>query len=149
MLPATIAVCLQHHASLPHEPHDHLIVRKALPKFNPKSLTSVRMLAQRSAVPAVSSRAAPVSAPSKRKLSYAEKERLLRVGKRARRGPLDSYQDETEFGKGSALLEVSEAAKQSGKYDVWAVDEYEDLPEGMSKPKPKVLPPTTSPRPGR
>jgi nucleolar protein 53 len=110
-------------------------VRKALPKINPKLLTSTRILSQRSAVPAVASRA---TATQKRKLSYADKERLLRVGKRARRGPLDSYQDETEFGKGSALLELSEAAKRSGEYNVWEEEEEEELPEGAAKRKPKV-----------
>jgi nucleolar protein 53 len=28
--------------------------------------------------------------------------------------------DPTEFGAGSAILEVSEAAKKSGRYDPWA-----------------------------
>lgn len=37
-----------------------------------------------------------------------------------RKGPLNSYVDPTEFGAGSAILEVSEAVKASGGYDPWS-----------------------------
>ncbi|THH29824.1 hypothetical protein EUX98_g4375 [Antrodiella citrinella] len=36
-----------------------------------------------------------------------------------RKGPFNSVIDPTEMGAGSALLEVSEAVKNSGDYDVW------------------------------
>lgn len=46
--------------------------------------------------------------------------------------------DHTEVGAGSALLELSEAAKESGKYDVWE-EEEEVIPEdGVTDKKPKV-----------
>jgi hypothetical protein len=119
-------------------------VRKALPRFNPRSLTSARILAQRSAVPAVTSRTTPsATSGGKRKISNEEKERLLRIGKRARKGPFNSYQDEMEFGKGSAMLEVSAAVKQSGKYNVWdeVVEEVDlNVPEVLRKQAPKVFP---------
>lgn len=41
------------------------------------------------------------------------------MGKRPRKGPFNAIMDPTEVGAGSALLEVSEAAKNSGTYDVW------------------------------
>ncbi|KZT26047.1 tumor suppressor protein Gltscr2 [Neolentinus lepideus HHB14362 ss-1] len=94
-------------------------VRKTLPKYSKAALTSTKILSQRTAVPAVFSRVSS-SASGKRKLTQEEKERLLRMGKRARRGPLNSYIDETETGNGSALLEVGEAAKKSGGYDIWS-----------------------------
>ncbi|TFK52820.1 tumor suppressor protein Gltscr2 [Heliocybe sulcata] len=101
-------------------------VRKTMPKYSKAALTATKILNQRSAVPAVFSRAFS-SASGKRKLSHEEKERLLRMGKRARRGPLNSYVDETEAGSGSALLEVSEAAKRSGGYDVWSSKKEEEI----------------------
>jgi hypothetical protein len=55
-----------------------------------------------------------------------------------RKGPLNSYMDPTEFGAGSAILEVSEAAKASGKYDPWAdvgEDEEEEIKDGMETVK--------------
>ena len=93
-------------------------VRRARPKFSKELLTSSKILAQRSAVPAVFSRT--TANPLKRKiLTYEEKDRLLRMGKRPRKGPFNAIIDPTEVGAGSALLEVSEAAKNSGTYDVW------------------------------
>jgi nucleolar protein 53 len=87
-----------------------------------KPLTASLILAQRSAVPAVYSRA--VHERKKDSVTKAETERLLRIGKRKRTGPSNSAIDPTETGKGSALLETSEAVKQSGTYDVWMdVDE--------------------------
>lgn len=63
----------------------------------------------------------PASTKLKRKASVAHEDRarLLRMGKRNVRGPFNAVMDPTEFGAGSALLEVSEAAKASGTYNVW------------------------------
>ncbi|TFY51115.1 hypothetical protein EVG20_g11161 [Dentipellis fragilis] len=96
-------------------------LRKALPKFSTSRLTSHKILAQRSAIPAVVSR--PTSSGKKRSaahVSSTDKDRLLRIGKKARRGPLNSIVDHDQFGEGSAVMEVSEAVKLSGKYDVWS-----------------------------
>lgn len=76
-------------------------------------------------------------------ISPEEKTRLLRIGKRLRKGPLNSVMDPTEFGAGSALLEVSEAARASGGYDPWAmeVEEEVEILDGMEtvhKPQIKV-----------
>ncbi|KAK7683840.1 hypothetical protein QCA50_013216 [Cerrena zonata] len=94
-------------------------VRKYLPKFSSSQLTSAKILAQRSAVPAVVSRRTSSTSGHKRKLTHEEKDRLLRMGKRMRKGPFNGVMDPTEMGAGSALLEVSEAVKASGSYDVW------------------------------
>lgn len=93
-------------------------VRKSLPRFSTSLLSSARILSQRSAVPAVFSRTS-VNPLKRKTLSYEEKGRLLRIGKRPRRGPFNAIMDPTEMGSGSALLDVSEAAKNSGSYDVW------------------------------
>lgn len=92
------------------------LVRNSLPKFSSAQLSYSKILAQRSAVPAVFSR------PEKRgaSVSYEDKTRLLRIAKRKRRGLLNSVEDPTELGKGSALLDPSHAVKESGSYDVWA-----------------------------
>ena len=81
-------------------------------------------------------------------MSYEEKTRLLRMAKRKRRGPLNSIEDSTELGKGSAMLDPSHAVKESGKYDVWgAKDEDEDASEEKKDfllplvKKPAVKPP--------
>lgn len=56
------------------------------------------------------------------------------MGKRMRRGPFNAVMDPTENGAGSALLELSEAAKQSGKYDVWGEEAAEIEPEQLGNP---------------
>lgn len=77
-------------------------------------------------MPAVFSRPTASSKPEKRKaVSHEDKTRLLRMGKRLRKGPFNAYVDPNQVGEGSALLELSEAAKKAGKYDVWT----EDVPE--------------------
>ncbi|OCH90470.1 tumor suppressor protein Gltscr2 [Obba rivulosa] len=110
-------------------------VRRSLPKFSPSQLTSAKILAQRSAVPAIVSRLT-CSNHGKRKLTHEEKERLLRIGKRPRKGPFNAVMDPTEFGAGSAMLDVTEAVKQSGTYDVWGTE----VPDaGKVKPKTASL----------
>lgn len=90
-------------------------------------LSSARILAQRSAVPAVNSR--QTSTLKRKKLTHEEKDKLLRVAKRMRRGPFNAVMDPTEFGSGSALLELSEAAKASGRYNVWEEEVQEEVVE--------------------
>jgi hypothetical protein len=49
--------------------------------------------------------------------------------------------DHTEFGAGSALIDVSAAVKHSGSYDPWIAEEVEELADGLEhtkKPKIKV-----------
>lgn len=103
-----------------------------LPRYSKSQLTSTKILSQRSAVPAVLSRP---NAPSKKRkpvLSREEKERLLKIAKRPRKGPLNSIMDPTEFAAGSAVVELSEAVKASGTYDAWTPEpEEEEMKEGM------------------
>ncbi|KAI9056471.1 P60-like protein [Trametes sanguinea] len=115
-------------------------IRKTLPKFSERVLTSTKILSERSAVPAVFSRPTPASkAEKKRKLvSHDDKSRLLRMSKRLRKGPFNAYVDPNQVGEGSALLELSEAAKKAGTYDVWS----EDVPEKV----PVKAPQTENPR---
>ncbi|TBU63459.1 P60-like protein [Dichomitus squalens] len=109
-------------------------IRKILPKFSERVLTSTKILAQRSAVPAVFSRASASSSSSttkaeKRKLvTHEDKSKLLRIGKKLRRGPFNAYVDPDQVGEGSAMLELSEAAKKAGTYDVWAEEVPESVP---------------------
>lgn len=115
-------------------------VRKALPRYSKAELSSTKILAQRSAVPAVFSR--PTSSTSnKRKsgLSYEDKARLLRIGKRPRKGPFNSIVDPTEFGAGSAIIGLSEAVKNSGDYDPWVSIEEEELEDGMETVQKKPV----------
>ncbi|KAJ7272728.1 P60-like protein [Mycena haematopus] len=114
-------------------------IRKALPKFKASELTSTKILAQRSAVPAVLSR---TTTNKKRKspLSSEDKTRLLRISKRPRKGPFNSVVDPTEFGAGSATLELSEAVKSSGAYDPWApAEEMEEIKDGLETVQPKKV----------
>ena len=92
----------------------YLSVRKSLPRFSRASLRSHQIITHRSAVPAVHAR------PRKSLVSARDKERLLRIARKDRRGPLNSIVDPSQPGAGSALLEVSEAVKKSGQYDVWS-----------------------------
>lgn len=114
-------------------------IRAHLPRYSKSQLTSTKILSQRSAIPAVFSRSTSFSNPKKRKslLSHEEKSRLLRIGKRPRKGPFNSVMDPAEFGAGSALIELSEAVKESGKYDPWGEQDVqaEQELEGMEKLK--------------
>ena len=90
-----------------------------------KPLISTLILSQRSAVPAIYSRVGQDK--KKDPITRAEKERLLRIGKRKRVGQSNALVDPTEVGRGSALLEPTEAVKKSGTYDVWMdVDDERD-----------------------
>ncbi|GJE86349.1 Nop53 domain-containing protein [Phanerochaete sordida] len=121
-------------------------VRKSLrPRFSTSQLTYTKILQQRSAVPAVVTHRTSSTPAYKRKLSHEEKDRLLRMAKKARKGPFNAIMDHTEFGAGSALLELSEAAKQSGGYDVWTQPQEEEedetaafVPKKAAPKKPEV-----------
>lgn len=115
-------------------------VRKSV-RFSKSQLTSTKILAQRSAVPAVFSR--PASAPKRKAgVSYEEKARLLQIGKRAKRGPFNSVMDPSEFASGSSIVDISAAVKNSGGYDAWVeseASENEGEKDGFEPPKkPKV-----------
>ncbi|KAG6329369.1 hypothetical protein ID866_9719 [Astraeus odoratus] len=91
-------------------------VRNSLPRFSKDRLMSSKIISQRSAIPAVTSRA---TKPSKRKLTQVEKDRLLRIAKKPRRGPFNAIMDPTEFGGGSAPIDVTHAVQNSGTHDLW------------------------------
>ncbi|KAF7317792.1 Ribosome biogenesis protein NOP53 [Mycena kentingensis (nom. inval.)] len=122
-------------------------IQHILPKkFSSLELTSTRILKERSAVPALFSRpSSGTTTAQKRKahLSAEEKDRLLRISKRPRKGPFNAVVDPTEFGAGSASLELSEAVLASGAYDPWvaagAVPEEEEVKDGLEKAKPKKV----------
>ncbi|KAJ6607012.1 ribosome biogenesis protein Nop53/GLTSCR2 [Mycena sp. CBHHK59/15] len=114
-------------------------IRSSLPKFKSSELTSTKILAQRSAVPAVLSRPT-TTRKRKSPLSSEDKNRLLRIGKRPRKGPFNSVMDPTELGAGSASLELSEAVKASGAYDPWApVEEVPEIKDGLETVQPKKV----------
>ncbi|EKM56661.1 uncharacterized protein PHACADRAFT_194252 [Phanerochaete carnosa HHB-10118-sp] len=118
---------------------DHEIRKSIRPRFSTSQLTYTKILQQRSAVPAVASRTTSSTLSYKRKLTHEEKDRLLRMGKKPRKGPFNAIMDHTELGSGSALLELSEAAKKSGGYDVWSQPQEQEHEETEFIPK-KVLP---------
>ncbi|KAL1948397.1 hypothetical protein VTO73DRAFT_12472 [Trametes versicolor] len=105
------------------------MIRKTLPKFSERVLTSTKILSERSAVPAIFSRPTPTSNAEKRKalVSHEDKSRLLRMGKRLRKGPFNAYVDPNQVGEGSAMLELSEAAKKAGEYNVWEEEVAETI----------------------
>ncbi|KAH9167031.1 hypothetical protein EDB89DRAFT_164515 [Lactarius sanguifluus] len=65
-------------------------VRKSLPRFSRASLKSHQIITHRSAVPAVYAR------PRKSLVSARDKERLLRIARKDRRGPLNSIMDPSQ-----------------------------------------------------
>ena len=93
-------------------------VRAKTKRFDMAQLKSAKLLAQRSAVPAVISRAT---------VSYKDKQRLLQISKRKRPDVLELHAARSGvLGAGSAPLEVTAAVKQSGQYDVWAEGTEDD-----------------------
>ncbi|CAE6453815.1 unnamed protein product [Rhizoctonia solani] len=110
-------------------------LKKQMRKHRP--LKYVEMLAQRSAVPAVQSRASvPTPTPSgsskpRIRVSAAERARLARIAHRTK-NPLEAAQ-------GRSNLPASEAVKRSGKYDVWASEDPDEarLMRAMRTPEAK------------
>ncbi|KAG7089821.1 hypothetical protein E1B28_011469 [Marasmius oreades] len=103
-------------------------IRLSLPKFATSQLTSAKILAQRSAVPAVYSRSNSTNSGSKRKaVTHAEKERLLRQAKKPRKGPFNVIVDEkSDKWGGATAAGLSEAVKNSGNHDPWDAGETPD-----------------------
>ncbi|KAF8921183.1 tumor suppressor protein Gltscr2 [Mucidula mucida] len=124
-------------------------IRKTVAHSKSLQTTASRILAQRSAVPAVFSRTT-TSTKRKTVISKEEKERLLRIAKRPRKGPLNSYVDPTEIGAGSAIMGLTEAVRRSGGYDPWteSVQEPAEAPMGTEHLQKKVFkaPVYTKPR---
>ncbi|GLB39633.1 putative nop53 (60S ribosomal biogenesis) [Lyophyllum shimeji] len=117
-------------------------LRNSLQRFSRSQLTSTKILAERSAVPAVFSRSSTASKKWKSSMSHEEKARLLRIGKRPQKGPFNSVVDPTEFGAGSAILELSEAVKSSGTYDPWASPpEQEVIQDGLETVQKRTVKP--------
>ncbi|KAG1725518.1 P60-like protein [Suillus lakei] len=113
-------------------------VRKSLPRYSKAELTSTKILSQAICYSCY-------SVPSRSKVSRADKERLLRIAKRPRKGPFNAVMDHTEFGAGSALIDVSAAVKHSGSYDPWTAEEVEELADGLEHTKkPKIKRPELS-----
>ena len=112
-------------------PRSPFLVRKSLPRYSKLQLTSTKIISQRSAVPAVVSRA---TKPPRLKTSRADKERLLRIAKRPRKGPFNTIVDPTEFGAGSAPIDISYAVRYSGGGDLWderAIENINIVPNGL------------------
>ncbi|KAJ3574894.1 hypothetical protein NP233_g1464 [Leucocoprinus birnbaumii] len=127
-------------------------VRKTLPhKFSTSALTSTKILAQRSAVPPVYSRTTSTNAADrerKRKMSREEKDKLLRIAKKPRKGPFNSVMDPSEYKAGDGVVELSRAVKESGGYDPWASNtgEPEDEEDEVPVMKAKKVKAPVAPR---
>ena len=67
----------------------------------------------------------------KSRLTPAEKDRLLRMAKRPRKGPFNSVLDPSEYKSGTSVVELSQAVKASGRYDPWQSEEEVVLPDGL------------------
>lgn len=93
-------------------------------------------------MPAVFSRVAAAAGKRKALVSREDKERLMRIAKRPRRGPFNSIMDPAECAAGSGVVELSAAVKESGSYDAWAPEaEPEEIKDGLEtvqKKKAKV-----------
>ncbi|KAH7911482.1 P60-like protein [Hygrophoropsis aurantiaca] len=111
-------------------------VRKSLPRYTKDQLTATKILNQRSAVPAVFSRPTGTTKHNAGvKINQADKQRLLRMAKRPVKGPFNTILDPTKFGAGSAIIDVSNAVKNSGGYDAWAPIVGEEVKDGLETVK--------------
>jgi len=110
-----------------------LPVRKSMPRYSAAELTSTKILAQRSAVPAVFSRITTTTTTGKRKsgLSREEKDKLMRIAKRPRKGPFNSIMDPSEYAAGSGTVALSAAVESSGTYDPWVPQPVEEVKDGL------------------
>ncbi|KAJ3847163.1 ribosome biogenesis protein Nop53/GLTSCR2 [Lentinula lateritia] len=117
-------------------------LRSILPKPKLSQLTSLKILSERSAVPAVFSRTTG-DANRKHRLSREEKDRLLKEAKRQRKGPFGAIVDNRD----GWSLGVSEAVKSAGQYDPWAASPPllpESIPLPIANPPPSHAPSQTS-----
>jgi len=112
-------------------------IRSTLPRRSSIQLTSLKILSQRSAVPAVASRIS--GEKRKSRLTPAEKDRLLRMAKRPRKGPFNSILDPSEYKSGMSVVELSQAVKASGRYDPWQSEEEVVLPDGLETVQKKKI----------
>lgn len=60
-------------------------------------------------------------------MSREEKDKLLRIAKRPRKGPFNSVMDPSDYKAGDGVVELSRAVKESGGYDPWAVPAADDV----------------------
>ena len=102
-----------------------------MPRYSSAQLTSAKILSQRSAVPAVFSRTTTTTGKRKHGLSREEKERLMRIAKRPRKGPFNSIMDPSEYAAGSGTVALSAAVKNSGKYDPWVTQPVIEVKDGL------------------
>ena len=106
-----------------------------MPRYSAAQLTSAKILAQRSAVPAVFSRTTTTTSKRKHGLSREDKDRLRRIAKRPRKGPFNSIMDQK--GPYNSIKDPN-----SGIYDPWVtqpVNEVKDGLETVQKKKIKVF----------
>ena len=80
-----------------------------MPRYSAAQLTSAKILTQRSAVPAVFSRTTTTTRKRKHGLSREEKDRLMRIAKRPRKGPFNSIMDPSDYAADSGTVALSEA----------------------------------------
>ena len=110
-----------------------------MPRYSAAQLTSAKILAQRSAVPAVFSRTTTTTRKRKHGLSREEKDRLMRIAKRPRKGPFNSIMDPSEYTAGSGTVALSEAVKNSGKYDPWVTQPVNEVKDGLETVQEKKI----------
>jgi nucleolar protein 53 len=110
-----------------------------MPRFSAAQLTSSKILAQRSAVPAVFSRTTTTASKRKRGLSREEKDRLMRIAKRPRKGPFNSIMDPSEYAAGSGTVALSAAVENSGKYDPWITQPVYEVKDGLETVQEKKI----------
>lgn len=72
-------------------------------------------------------------------MSKEEKDRLLRIAKRPRKGPFNSVLDPSEYEAGHGVVELSKAVKESGSYDPWSADVEDNEVEEEIMPKVKKV----------
>lgn len=68
-------------------------------------------------------------------MTREEKDKLLKIAKRPRKGPFNSVLDPTEYEAGSGVVELSKAVKESGTYDPWAVQEESEGEDLVPRPR--------------
>lgn len=72
-------------------------------------------------------------------VSQEDKERLLRISKRPRKGPFNSVLDPTEYAAGSTIVGLSAAVRKSGTYDPWdAEPQSTEVKDGLETVQNKV-----------
>ncbi|KAF8801234.1 hypothetical protein BYT27DRAFT_7262267 [Phlegmacium glaucopus] len=94
-----------------------------MPRYSAAQLTPTKILAQRPRT--------TITGKRKSVITREEKDKLMRIARRPRKGPFNSIMDPSEYAAGSGTVALSAAVMKSGTYDPWVPQLVEEVKDGL------------------